>query len=1044
MTNAPAAPMPSPAPEPAPDSPQSDAAKAFASASAAAAGIRKYPDIAQYRAAVQGGHLLDPLARACTPRLSKMRRPLHYSGAFAVAFPLEDAGGITRYAVRFWIQRVPGDTVRRYNRFAQHMRECVDLRPHFSEFEYVEAGANVLMAGQMQTYPMLRMEWIAGESPKEYVRRCLTLPPAERGPSLDKARQAWRKMLITMQHHGVAHGDLWNDNIRFVPSLVGGDMRCVLLDYDSIFVPDLIHPPRVTASVAGYRNPFDAAAAVAAATSREALAENAESLESAATDDYFSGLAMLVSLEALAEDPELWGEFGANDEGDNAFLFREADFLAPDSSKIFIRLASSEGTNLRRNAQLLTDICRRKMLSTSLLPLSDIVRWDARTRLGLPSTGSDQAPGRSLGSPLAARAAPPVDWRLKLQSHLHKQGMTEVLITPRPGNSFAIGGLVRDGDQRALALEKCLETESPFTDELSVQPAAYAALAESLHAAGLRELAVVRQESGWAVVGPVYSQEQVRMAQQKCAQSHLPVAQRYELICPGVAPVAPAPHAAVAPLRPGTATFASPPGTAAVAPVTPYQPATTPMPPVPRGRGMTVTLIAGALALTTVVVVAIGAAVLFVPQFTAANKLLAPGSARPATYSNANIQVTAGEYFETRPEGATAGDRFTAKALPPGTRIHESTGVISGRTHAGEYKVLVSVARGIAPPVTHTLYFHVEPAPALSRVTYPEAATALGNLLIGSSIRLTPRGVKEGDIFRQQDFPPGIRLDPLSGTITGTILRSGNDNAVIVVNRAGDMHQVEIPFKVPQPRFPAYVTRINIRQNKSAILLSPQLEASSPYPITAFSYAIAADNPLPPGLSMDARGTITGTPTAAGTTQSVVEMQLGEERRRVVLHFNVEATAPPGGAGSSSGPITPENAKNLPLTAEQRAGRDSTFNTFLREWALVQGSNRAADWAAMFAPEAYYGSENVMATVKREQIQADRQKLINTYKSRNYTITKLEVESYQQNDATVKITMSYDYNNKTTQGTSVMLLKLVKSDDVWYIASFEETVMSLR
>src|ERR1043165_228703 len=103
-------------------------------------GIKKFPDIAQYQAAVRGKHFLDPISLECSPKLSKFRKPLHYSGAFAVAFPLLDGEGKSRYAVRFWTQRVPGNTRDRYRSLQLFLEEHADLAEHFATFQYFDEG----------------------------------------------------------------------------------------------------------------------------------------------------------------------------------------------------------------------------------------------------------------------------------------------------------------------------------------------------------------------------------------------------------------------------------------------------------------------------------------------------------------------------------------------------------------------------------------------------------------------------------------------------------------------------------------------------------------------------------------------------------------------------------------------------------------------------------------------------------------------------------------------------------------------------------------
>ena len=499
---------------------------------------RPIPDIAQYKAGVRGGKIFDPECLACVPKMGKVTRaPIHYAGAFAVAFPLLDATtGECRFAVRFWIQRVPGDTLQRYRCLEIFLDELPRLRRHFAGFRYFAEGIGILMSNQMETYPMLRMEWVEGLSPRQLVEGALQLPdPARRRARLTQGARAWQEMLQALQSVGASHGDLWNDNIRFVEE--GAGMRCVLLDYDSIFVPGLVHPPKITGSVSGYRNPNDRSVTAGAGSDIEL-----ETVESTAADDYFSGFAMLLSLEALAWCPELWDRFGGKESGENEFLFRESDFVNPDSSALFTELtspaasaSSTEGARVKQMAEMLRDICRKKLKSQQLAPLAKMIPTAAAptgAAAGAVSAGSSasaSAAAASASTPVSKRvlpaqkpaaAAPSPSPAPAQQRQAHPQSQPQPKASPYTHPQAQAAAPQRQPSRNPTPTPPPQPAQTSQGDSL----AAIARLIEQqLHNTGYKQVFLFQRNGDWILVGHVKSTEDKQHALELCHLNGLKV-----------------------------------------------------------------------------------------------------------------------------------------------------------------------------------------------------------------------------------------------------------------------------------------------------------------------------------------------------------------------------------------------------------------------------------------------------------------------------------------------------------------------------------------
>ena len=146
---------------------------------------------------------------------------------------------------------------------------------------------------------------------------------------------------------------------------------------------------------------------------------------------------------------------------------------------------------------------------------------------------------------------------------------------------------------------------------------------------------------------------------------------------------------------------------------------------------------------------------------------------------------------QTSPEGAsvsltlhaTNADRFSANGLPPGLSINPKTGVISGVVGAraqGTYAVTVT-AFNVVGSVSVVFNWKVKDAtpPALTN-----PGTQQGKE--GERVSLAIQSVDAHD-FRAVGLPPGLRIDPRTGVISGVIGRraAGTYTVTVTATDAG-------------------------------------------------------------------------------------------------------------------------------------------------------------------------------------------------------------------------------------------------------------------
>ncbi|HEV7214966.1 MAG TPA: hypothetical protein VGP33_07545 [Chloroflexota bacterium] len=288
------------------------------------------------------------------------------SGNFAVVFELAD--GSQRHAVKCFTRQVR-DQQQRYaaiTRFLSGRRA-----PALVSFRYFPEG--IRLAGAL--FPLLSMEWIAGELLHQVVERRLATPAL-----LRELAEHWRSLVADLTRLGVAHGDLQHRNIL----VAGGQIR--LVDYDGMFVPGLRGNAPDERGNDQFQHP---------GRTKHDYDERV---------DRFAALVIYLSLRALIADPSLWGAFHS---GENLIL-SHSDYVAPGATGIWRRLAGSPDQEVQRLAVVLERACAGAPADTP--DLETALRL-ARPPLSMAATDWQklaQALGVGAARPSVPAAAKPV------------------------------------------------------------------------------------------------------------------------------------------------------------------------------------------------------------------------------------------------------------------------------------------------------------------------------------------------------------------------------------------------------------------------------------------------------------------------------------------------------------------------------------------------------------------------------------------------------------------------------------------------------------
>jgi aminoglycoside phosphotransferase (APT) family kinase protein len=230
-----------------------------------------WPTPQDYNEAVQNPRLAftDPDLRVGQPELNALQLPRPISGNFACVYKIQS--GSQRWAARCFISRVT-DLQCRYEAISEYLAK-VNL-PYTVPFSYASTGIKL----QGQSYPLLKMQWVQGESLSTFVGRAVSYPD-----TLLSLAKVWSKMMADLKAVNIAHGDLQHGNIL----IVGDQLR--LIDYDGMFVPALAGKQSNELGHRNYQLP------------------SRSSWDYGSYLDNFSAWVIYVSLVALAVHPELWG-----------------------------------------------------------------------------------------------------------------------------------------------------------------------------------------------------------------------------------------------------------------------------------------------------------------------------------------------------------------------------------------------------------------------------------------------------------------------------------------------------------------------------------------------------------------------------------------------------------------------------------------------------------------------------------------------------------------------------------------------------------------
>lgn len=260
------------------------------------------PTLTSIRTSIENNQslVIDSFARQGIFRRDKRGRLVAYTGGFSVVYPFEYNNEV--WAFRCW----HADLGNLRGHFLTLSSALSKLNlPYFCSFTYVDEG--IVVEGKK--YPTTRMKWIDGKNLKKYI--CIHKNDKDK---LKNLANNFVKMITTLHKYHISHGDLQHGNI-----LVDDNDNLFLIDYDSVYVPELQGEADIIKGLKGYQHP-----------------KRVDNLLANEKVDYFSELIIYLSILAIAEKSSFVEKYQVEDS--EQLLFSFEDFKDLENSQVYADL----------------------------------------------------------------------------------------------------------------------------------------------------------------------------------------------------------------------------------------------------------------------------------------------------------------------------------------------------------------------------------------------------------------------------------------------------------------------------------------------------------------------------------------------------------------------------------------------------------------------------------------------------------------------------------------------------------------------------------
>lgn len=290
------------------------------------------------------------------------RKAKSFTGNFAVTYHFQSkkhGGRVTDFGIRMWHSKVKEDDLKRYRLLNRELEKLNKASPGYIRFAPMEIFEpekyGFLVKGKR--HPCLKMEWQDAENLDIFIDNIMNDKNINLESKKNLFREIKQKVLETgdtLHRMKCSHGDLSSGNIM-LSQQKDGSIKIHVIDFDSFYSESLSNLRPSSIGHEDWQHPGYISGKL-----------DMFGLKS----DFCPLLTLIITLEALATDIDLYDQFAPPSQDGSGILIRKKDLVSPENSPVLRAMLDLNNSILTTYIDDLVTILNEKNISSIKRPNS--------------------------------------------------------------------------------------------------------------------------------------------------------------------------------------------------------------------------------------------------------------------------------------------------------------------------------------------------------------------------------------------------------------------------------------------------------------------------------------------------------------------------------------------------------------------------------------------------------------------------------------------------------------------------------------------------